>query len=318
LSEWGLGDLNEGNDAKAYLREVASSINFLNKKAQEKVFERGLDVLTEVLALKKYAKRRIRETRDIARQEFLAGVQRYLIGFFEDSIYHSTLSVEMGLLTRLEEELSDDEKRAIHDRINSKKEKPSPFTFGVIFDESKRKGRNIIRNQQTEQRIAKIIDVRNTHIHASNFTSASILSMKQKGLPEIKKYVKYIDQIEEIPLVNVMSKKWLPQAKNLLNETQSAIERLPSFEWCTKDKQRAQAQENINNFFSEIFGSIDALQKIQSLSEKVQLGVHSRKFIRDVSERDYQKTLALETIRDSFAVLKSIGIFGAVKQQQRK
>jgi len=42
------------------------------------------------------------ETRDIARQEFLAGVQRYLIGFFEDSIYHSTLSVELGLLIRLE------------------------------------------------------------------------------------------------------------------------------------------------------------------------------------------------------------------------
>lgn len=274
--------MNEGDDAKTYLREVASSINFLNKKAQEKVFKRGQDVLKEVFALKKYAKGTIRETRDIARQEFLAGVQRYLIGFFEDSIYHSTLSVETGLLIRLEEELSDDEKRAIHDRINSKKEKPSPFTFGVIFDESKRKGRNIVRNEQTEQRIAKIINVRNTHIHASNFTSASILSMKQKGLPEIKKYVKQIDQIEETPLANVVLKKWLSQAKNVLTETQSAIEGLPAFEWCTKDEQRSKAQENINNFFSEIFGSIDALQNIQTLSEKVQLGIHSRKFIREV------------------------------------
>ncbi len=301
--------MTEEENAQAYLREVASSINFLNKKAQKEVIRRGVDVLTEVRALKKYAIGIMHETRDIARQEFLAGVQRYLIGFFEDSIYHSTLSVEMGLLIRLEEELSDNEKKAIYDRINSKKDKPAPFTFGVIFDESKRKGRNIIKNEQTQQRIAKIIDVRNTHIHASNFTSASILSVKEKGLPKIEKSIKEINEIQETPLVNVMLKKWLFKAKNLLTESKATIESLPSFEWCTRDKQRSLAQDNINNFFSEIFASIGALQNIQSLSEKVQLGLHSRKFIRDLSKRDYSKTQALETIRDSFAVLKSIDIF---------
>ena len=300
--------MNEEKDAQTYLREVASSIDFLNAKAKEKVCERGLDVLTEIVALKQYAKRGLYETRDIARLELLTGIQRYLVGFFEDSIYHSTLSVEMGLLTRLDEELSDDEKRVVHDRINAK-EKPLPFTFGVIFDESKRKGRNIIRDKRTERRIAKIIGVRNTHIHASNFASASILSLKQIAVPEIKKSIKGIDQIQETPLLNIVLKKWLPQAKNILTEKQLTIEGLPTFEWCTKDVRRSQAKEDIDNFFSELFGSIDAIQKIESLSEKVRLGVHSRKFIRKFSEKNYSKAMAVESIHDSFYVLKSIGIF---------
>ena len=98
----GSGDLKEDEDAQSYLKEVASSIKFLNKKAQKEVIKRGLDILAEVMALRKYSVGMMHETRDIARQEFLAGVQRYLIGFFEDSIYHSTLSVELGLLIRLE------------------------------------------------------------------------------------------------------------------------------------------------------------------------------------------------------------------------
>ena len=47
--------MTEEEEALAYLREVAASIKFLNKKAQKEVYKRGLDVLSEVMALKKYA-----------------------------------------------------------------------------------------------------------------------------------------------------------------------------------------------------------------------------------------------------------------------
>jgi hypothetical protein len=66
--------LTEEKASKTYLKEVAASILFLNKKAQEEVYNRGLDVLPVVMALKKYASDLpIRETRDIARPEFLNG-----------------------------------------------------------------------------------------------------------------------------------------------------------------------------------------------------------------------------------------------------
>jgi hypothetical protein len=65
-----------------YLKEVTKPIRFLNKKAQRKAYKRGLDLLPEDLALKKYTikKPSVQETRGISWQQFLTGVQRYLIG----------------------------------------------------------------------------------------------------------------------------------------------------------------------------------------------------------------------------------------------
>jgi hypothetical protein len=43
--------LTEEKEALDYLKEVAASIKFLYKKAQKEVYQRGLDVLPEVMAL---------------------------------------------------------------------------------------------------------------------------------------------------------------------------------------------------------------------------------------------------------------------------
>jgi hypothetical protein len=58
-----------------------------------------------------------------------------------------------------------------------------------------------------------------------------------------------------------------------------------------------------------LFASIDAIESLESMAEKVQLGLHSREFIRGVSKDSYHKRKALGTIRDSFEVLKDLGIF---------
>jgi len=287
---------------------VSESIKFLNKKAKKEAFKRGLDVLAEVIALKRYDYGVMRETRDIARFEFLAGVQRYLIGFFDDSIYHSTLSVELGLLIRLEETITEKEKSEIHERINSKDGLPFSFTFGAIFDETKKRNRSIIKDGQVLQRIAKIIETRNTHIHAGNFTSASILSTKEI-IPKIEEGLRNMQMVEKNRIVKTLMKKSLPKMKTLLNETCSTIDSLPSFEWCTKDRQRTQTQNHVSNHFSEQFTVIDVIEGKHSITEKVQLGLNATKIIRDLKEDTYSKRKALETIQDSFEVLKGINIF---------
>jgi hypothetical protein len=81
--------------------------------------------------------------------------------------------------------------------------------------------------------------------------------MKQTYVPEIRKYVKNIDEIYSPPLVKAALKKWLPKAKDILTETQSTIERLPSFECVQKDIQRSQTKEDIDKFFSQLFRSIE-------------------------------------------------------------
>ena len=54
----------------------------------------------------------------------------------------------------------------------------------------------------------------------------------------------------------------------------------------------------INDKFKEII-----------ITEKVQLGLNATKIIRDLKEDTYSKRKALETIQDSFEVLKGINIF---------
>jgi hypothetical protein len=302
--------LTEEKEAQAYLKKVATSIKFLNKNARKQAFLRGQDVLAEIFALKKYDYGVMRETRDISRFELIAGIQRYLIGFFDDSIYHSTLSVEMGLLIRLDEELSENEKEQIHQRINSQDGPPFSFTFGAIFDEAKRKNRKIMTDEKMQKKIAKIIETRNTHIHASNFTAATIQSSKEVLPLQIEKGLTDIELIEKTPVKMLMNKS-LSKMKKFLVDTNSTIESLPSFEWCTKDKQRSRTHNGVSSHFNEQFALIDAIKSKQpSLTEKIRVGAHSAEFVRGFSEDSYPKRMAMETIKDSFDVLHGLGLFG--------
>jgi hypothetical protein len=213
----------------------------------------------------------------------------------------------MGLLIRLDESLTPEEKSDLHAKINAAEGVPFSLTFGNIFSFCKRKDLKVTKNKEVEQRIDKIIETRNTHIHASNLTSASILSMKKIGIPEIDKGLKDFELIEKVPIANMTTRKWLPQAKKILVESRSAIDSLPCFEWCTRDKQRTQTQNNVDSFFNEQFSSIDEIRSTQGFGERLRLGLHSEEIVRSFSQDNYSKRNALETIKDSFEVLKAIG-----------
>ncbi len=291
--------------SKDYLKNVTLAIRFLNKKARKEVYKRGLDVLPEVMALKEYASGLpIKESRDICRQAFLTGVQRYLIGFYEDSIYHSTLSVETGLLIRLDETLTPQQRNDLHDKINSKN-KPFLLTFGKLFSLCK-SNQCIINDKKIERIIDKIIQTRNSHIHASNMTSASILSMKKLVIPEIEKGVKDLEIIEKSPF-GLVSKKWLPRAKDTLAKSRDTLNDLPSFEWCTEDNQRVKNEKFMDDFLTRQFNAIQNLRNTDTLSRKVTVGLHSREILSSFSQINYSKEKALETIHEAFEVIKAIG-----------
>jgi hypothetical protein len=298
---------------ETYLKEVVSSIKLLSKNAQKEAFKRGLDVLTEVNALKPYTGG-IHTLRDIAREEFRASVQRYLIGYFDDSIHHSTISVETGLLIRLEETLTEEEKKQLHDKING--ERPLSFTFGVIFDEAKRKERRIVEDKGIEHTISRTIGTRNTHIHGGNLTAASILSMQQKGTLEIKNGLAQLERLEKRNIAKLIAKDFMPQARAKLIETQNDINNLPSLEWCTQDKHREKTKKELDAYFTDIFAKVENLEKnMETITDKVRIGLHSKEIIREITSDTYHKRKALETIHESFIVLRYLGFFG-IKQAQ--
>jgi hypothetical protein len=297
-------------NSRNYLRKITKSMRFLSKEAQEEAYKRGLDVLPEVLALEEFASRKpsIQENRDISRQQFLMGVQRYLIGFYEDSIHYTTMSVELGLLIRLNEELSAAQKEEIHSKINAK-ETPLSFTFGCIFGMCKKRKLGIIRDAKISQKIDDIIATRNIYIHASNLNSASLLSMKESSIPEIDKTRKELEIIEDTPIVNLMAKSWLPKAKELLNKTSTAIANLDSMEWCTRDRERIRTKKKVDAFYNRIFVAVQGIRDTpEILSQKVNVGLHSGEIIKSFKQENFSKTIALSTINDAFEILKSLGI----------
>jgi hypothetical protein len=285
-------------------------MSFLNKKAQKEAFIRGLDILPEILALKKYGDKNPvdQETRDISRQQFLIGILRYLIGFYEDSIYYTTLSVELGLLVRLDEELSNAQKEEIHAKINSK-EHPLSFTFGYIFGMCKKSELGIIKETEICKKIDDIISTRNTHIHASNINSASILSVKESVVPEIEKSLKELEIIKNNPLSNLLTKKWLSTARGLINRSNKSIVDINTLEWCTRDRERIRAKKKVDEYLNQIFGKIDDFRNTpDTLTQKLNLGLHSGELIKSLSQENFSKTIALSTITDTFEVLRTIGV----------
>lgn len=300
-------------NSEIYLKEVVSSIKLLSKNAQKEAFKRGLGVLAEVNALKPYTGG-IHTFRDIAREEFRAGVQRYLIGFFDDSIHHSTISVETGLLIRLEETLTDEEKTQLHDKING--ERPLSFTFGLIFDEAKRKERRIVEDKKIELTISRTIGTRNTHIHGGNFMAASILSMRQNVSLEIKNGLARLERLEKRNIAKLIGKDFMPIARAKLIETQNDINNLPSLEWCTQDKHREKTKEELDAYVTDMFGKVENIGKnMETITGKVRIGLHSKEIIREITSDTYHKRKALETIHDSFIVLRYLGFFDSKQAQ---
>jgi hypothetical protein len=131
---------------------------------------------------------------------------------------------------------------------------------------------------------------------------------KRKGLVFLA--LKDIDTLEKSRSGKIIMRKALPQAKNILTDTHSTIDNLSSLKWCTKNKLRIQAQNNVNECFKEQFALIKEIRDKQlTPEEKIRLVAKFRELIRDFSNDIYPKREALETIRDSFEVLKCIGMF---------
>jgi hypothetical protein len=292
-----------------FLKKKIASFETFKKGAKTKALKRAYDVLPQLKILEKY-KAGIHETYDLSRQELRAAINRYIIGYFGDSIYHSTLAIETALLVKLDETLSQEEKDAIQRSINPKNAKPLSFTFGVILDEANRSGREIISNTDVEQKIRFLIEIRNRYIHASNLNAAFIKSYKEKLIPQIELGLGRIDSIQTNSIINLMFKNFLSKAKDLLEENQRVIVNLPSFEWCTKEKTKITTQDGVDAFLDEIFNRIEKEvdRRPNTVSAKVDLALKSKDFISELSEDNYSRENALKSIQVTLEILEEFGM----------
>jgi len=275
-------------------------MGFLNKRGRKQVIKRGRelsDILREVC---KYGTG-IHETRDLAREEFRGAIQRYLLGLFEDSIYHAFFSVEVGLLIRLDEKLTSEEKDKIHDEINRTNGKPLSFTFGAILNRTRDKTLGIIGGKQLNDRIESLVRKRNTYIHASNFLSGLIISMKRNLVPKMEGQIRSISDLENRWYVRCFFPS-LIRLKPYLNQELEKTRSLPNFVWCTKDEDRAVVQKEVEKYMAK-------LDKLEKRNTNIRNLLRMPQTVRMILDESYFKMRNLEILEDSFEILKRIDIF---------
>lgn len=189
----------------------------------------------------------IKEDRDLARDELRGAAQRYVYGNYLDSILFSCFSVEYGLLIRLNGTLSEDEKKRV----------PKPFTLGKIiscaYDYS-------ILDQEYTNIAKKILKIRNTHIHVSNFISGLILSYKsnlkffEKIGVTLEAVEQGIDWLSNLPGSVITSLLGGCEPSDIA-EGFKAIQLLSSFEWCGNIKIINSTRRETDEMISDVISS---------------------------------------------------------------
>jgi hypothetical protein len=239
-------------------------------------------------------------------------MQRYVVGLYEDAIYHACFSVEMALLIKLDEKLSKKEKSAIHEAINTTKGKPVSFTFGTMFNRAKAKDVKIISGVELSKKFVTLIEKRNTYIHANNFLSGLIITLKKKEIVEIESILKDIAELENIPIIGGAI-QWfypgIPRLKTFLKEQLTLIMALPDFSWCSKDKHRLNTERQVEEYIKRLEHIKKEKVDTSSAYKKILSAIKLRGTIKDVLSMVYFKDQSLEILEYSFEILKDIGIF---------
>lgn len=201
--------------------------------------------------------RNIRENEDLARDEIRGAAQRYIYGNFVDSILYSCFSVEFALIIKLDQILSEAEKKSV----------PKPFMLGKIINWASQSsirnpcGKNILDNE-TRKAVKDIQDLRNTHIHASNFIAALLLSYRSTlelfnenrvDLEFVEEGFELVSKILPKDTIEHLLTSYEPSE---IVESFNTIKSLSTFEWCANERLlklvKRDSDEMINNVASSL------------------------------------------------------------------
>lgn len=199
--------------------------------------------------------------RDISREEFRGAIQRYLLGFYYDSIFSSCTSIELSLLNILNEQLSDDEKNEIHERINNPNRRYW-FTFGTIYGNCKR-----YLSDNEKDLIEQILSIRNTQFHAYNYLS-SMLTLYKRLLSEKQIMINKMEDNKNKPIYKLLFLLIKTYVGRDLIEAINTFQTMPDYDWCAKEDQSIVIQNDVETYFNEI---VDSFNLAFSYFEKLQL-----------------------------------------------
>lgn len=286
------------NILKDRINEIINSKKWLNRSGKRASNIRSKN-FEQIILSSAFDHFGIISERDFALEEFRGAVERYLLGFYYDSIYLSCMSVELALLTLLNENLPDEEKNKIYNRINKKR---FSFTFGQIRHECE--VFNLISEQQVEK-INEILSIRNTQAHSYNYLSALISSNKYKISQHPDAIKKILSDKPDLKTKLALSYVKLITGKDL-RKSISTMRSLPEYKWCSSNNLREIIENEYQQYFIEIEKNLDLLLESSQKLDIKNIITATIKLVEFLDKDIYFKNKSRNTLELSFEILKSL------------
>ena len=176
-----------------FLKKMINNRKFLNRGAKKRAKKNGEQIRYILKVISKYDYE-LYSDEDLPRLEFIGAIERYLLGFNEDSVRTSIIAVEMGLIIRLNEILSDNEKEQICIEMNRERN-PLSFTFGYLVNLCMNNKYKILRGKRIKNIAENLIKYRNIHFHTPTFLAGIIVQEKNYLVPLMDNYLNDINII---------------------------------------------------------------------------------------------------------------------------
>ena len=242
----------------------------------------------------------IYECYDLSRQQLYAAAVHYIDGRFDDSVLHSSLSVEIALLFKLDEKMDEKERLKIQ-------EKRRGLHFGEMIDLGEKKK---ILSKELAKKCRELNQLRHMYAHPANIVAfvkdyyRKMYSLGENLLPR-----KMVEEFAQKMPKELIEKLTSEHFKGVLNEMMNRIkvlDKIPDVDWAARQSTLAFHRKRLSNFSREMTGKFLTSSFFKKLVDR---RLSLEKLIRHIqSSFPYGKNDALDALNNAYDVLKGLEI----------
>jgi len=243
----------------------------------------------------------IHECYDLSRRHLYVAAGHFIDGKFEDSIFHSSLSVEIALLFKLDEKLNEKEKLKIQERKRG-------LHFGEMIDLGEKKR---ILSRELAEKCRELNQLRHMYAHPANsvaFVKDYYRRMYSFGeeFPIHKGIEEFARQLPE-ELIKKIKSKCFKERLDKMRERIKILERIPSVDWAARPSTLAFHRERLSKFSYEMISKLLTPSFFRKLTDR---RFSLEKLIRYIqSVFSYTEKEAQNALYNAYDVLKGLEIF---------
>lgn len=200
----------------------------------------------------------IQEPDDLSRLDYYGAIQRFKAQSYSDTVIHSSISVEIALLFRLDKKLNSTEKQVIKAK--------GGLTFGGVINKAYKKE---ILNKEDYEKAITLNHLRNMLAHPGNHIA--LIKSQKDNLPTIienlsEEISKDKETIEKLQLQISKSLKKFEAAQTLVHSyVDSRLETIPDLSWSAKQDTLSAQQAILDDYYKNMVKQLFTKEGLKEL-----------------------------------------------------